>query len=135
MVLIYGRIFTEPFDALMKNPSPCGDYGSYHADTMIDIICDELGIRPLAGIMVLICGRSGHRLHRYRRRIRPLAGIMVLIFKSPKGGNITFVDMNPSPCGDYGSYRDYLYPYFKGDRKGIRPLAGIMVLIGKKIPS
>ena len=152
---------------------------------MIDIICDELGIRPLAGIMVLICGRSGHRLHRYRRRIRPLAGIMVLIgkllflnirkpyirirplagimvliFKSPKGGNITFVDMNPSPCGDYGSYpvpqmneqfhpsgknpspcgdygsyRDYLYPYFKGDRKGIRPLAGIMVLIGKKIPS
>ena len=96
---------------------------------MIDIICDELGIRPLAGIMVLICGRSGHRLHRYRRRIRPLAGIMVLIgkllflnirkpyirirplagimvliFKSPKGGNITFVDMNPSPCGDYGSY-------------------------------
>ena len=128
MVLI--KIYDHQLAAKQtSNPSPCGDYGSYHADTMIDIICDELGIRPLAGIMVLICGRSGHRLHRYRRRIRPLAGIMVLIgkllflnirkpyirirplagimvliFKSPKGGNITFVDMNPSPCGDYGSY-------------------------------
>ena len=104
MVLIELKPKADYTDRIL-NPSPCGDYGSYHADTMIDIICDELGIRPLAGIMVLICGRSGHRLHRYRRRIRPLAGIMVLIFKSPKGGNITFVDMNPSPCGDYGSYR------------------------------
>ena len=83
--------------------------------------------------MVLICWSE---ILRYSATswIRPLAGIMVLILykgMTHKEGSFS----NPSPCGDYGSYRDYLYPYFKGDRKGIRPLAGIMVLIGKKIPS
>ena len=84
--------------------------------------------RPLAGIMVLIAGRSGRDV-KSMKGFRPLAGIMVLI-----GTDCALIfyqrALFPSPCGDYGSYRP-LPLLVRLVPSCFRPLAGIMVLIIK----
>ena len=85
--------------------------------------------RPLAGIMVLIAGRSGRDV-KSMKGFRPLAGIMVLI-----GTDCALIfyqrALFPSPCGDYGSYRP-LPLLVRLVPSCFRPLAGIMVLIQKQ---
>ena len=114
--------------SLLKFPSPCGDYGSYHCVQEFEwphnLVCfrplagimvlidkrtgnQELrgtSFRPLAGIMVLIRKGSGNRCIRTgKKSFRPLAGIMVLICLGTDGYRPTD-ETFPSPCGDYGSY-------------------------------
>ena len=107
--------------------------------------------------MVLI-NRSLTTEYECLASFRPLAGIMVLInssrvmtfspwlnvFPSPCGdyGSYQLHESAsiarrkrrfPSPCGDYGSYRNVSIASSDPTSYGFRPLAGIMVLIYKDV--
>ena len=91
------------FPCIVAFPSPCGDYGSYLWSYLYRTIRrpHEESV-PLRGLWFL----SKYMTINWpqsRRRIRPLAGIMVLIELKPKA-DYTDRILNPSPCGDYGSY-------------------------------
>ena len=111
-------------------PSPCGDYGSYQLRlSSATTIAPGKSFRPLAGIMVLIMPYDSYKCPDggvvsvplrglwflstttaagacWRTcRFRPLAGIMVLI-KSASRKASAATGTFPSPCGDYGSYRN-----------------------------
>ena len=109
--------------------------------------------RPLAGIMVLICMDWLEDLFPLINDISvPLRGLWFLSKKSKPNGILTLYisvplrglwflsreDDNhdrrrkekfPSPCGDYGSYRDSYNYVYASITRNFRPLAGIMVLI------
>ena len=133
-------------------PSPCGDYGSYHAFSIEGRKCISMvsvplrglwflskkqkrkmlfkrRFRPLAGIMVLIIGGVLICTLTTSHRFRPLAGIMVLINTLCNLWTATEVKTFPSPCGDYGSYRSRGRRRISHIESCFRPLAGIMVLI------
>ena len=60
-------------------PSPCGDYGSYLAEDVTDIINDYCEcFRPLAGIMVLILADRPDRRHSRIDVSVPLRGLWFL---------------------------------------------------------
>ena len=69
---------------------------------------DVKRFRPLAGIMVLIARVWPTVYYGVSvKRFRPLAGIMVLILPAELIAH-DCGDPFPSPCGDYGSYRNFL---------------------------
>ncbi len=126
MVLILNSL--QSFVAQKEGfPSPCGDYGSYHAVSrrvqpkrifvsvplrglwFLSVSmsmnkyrkCCSVSV-PLRGLWFLSSNRR-HHTYSMRDRFRPLAGIMVLIWNA----DVFILDMDtvfPSPCGDYGSY-------------------------------
>ena len=135
-------------------PSPCGDYGSYHLRTASEPgRPDEVSV-PLRGLWFL-SAVSLHDEHgtSYIVVSVPLRGLWFLsiirvhfcnayvdLFPSPCGdyGSYpttprsirppTMTGRFPSPCGDYGSYRQQ-GEHLIGLWLCFRPLAGIMVLI------
>ena len=160
-------------------PSPCGDYGSY-LPVVVGNAHEPLVVSvPLRGLWFL-SQKSRRSSLTLWRSFRPLAGIMVLIsirFMARKDGpagvsvplrGLWFLSRGkqqrthrnvlqfPSPCGDYGSYRNLVFPFRSlplsfpspcGDygsyqslasdvdypkRGSFRPLAGIMVLIPRR---
>ena len=59
-------------------PSPYGDCGSYHLESIMDLFSRKISFRPLTGIVVLI-ESSVCAYRRCQVRFRPLTGIVVLI--------------------------------------------------------
>ena len=89
----------------MSFPSPCGDYGSYlrHFSRTAGRKTGQVSV-PLRGLWFLSNRLPGKR-RRPLARFRPLAGIMVLISQDVDNDKNKYTPF-PSPCGDYGSYRN-----------------------------
>ena len=90
----------------MMFPSPCGDYGSYLNRILISYVVPLYKVSvPLRGLWFLSTGIMTTITETMTSVSVPLRGLWFLSTEKVKT-KVLIDPLFPSPCGDYGSYRD-----------------------------